>query len=261
VTTNTRTGHKLASPITHLRNDLDHLADDLRWAYNDAWWPTATDPNAPSRRNTTNDDRPRPTSVDHLDAAPYDIGIGDHLSRAALETAITHLATIETRLARAVYEARTRHRQPALNQPGPHSSLPYIEITLIACSWRLTTLDHDTPQLDPRRIAAIRPHLNAARSAADSAVRALGRALNRGDTLGIANAEPKCRICGIRPRAERRTTNGATRASKGGRCDTCAQWHQRNGTERPRNLDRDAVADALDAARRRRTRGEGYGAA
>lgn len=226
----------------------------------DAWWPTGGGLDKPKGASLA---RPVDThDPDHVPGSTYDLGVGDHRSRAAVQESAGRLAVVEARLASAVLDAGVRARQPALVKPTPTSGSDHLVRAVASCRWRTAALAEDGLLVTPAGLRAVRIHLRPAATESARVSRLLGRALGRGSTGGIAHAEPKCRICGIRPRAERSGPNGTTRASEGGRCHTCAQWCQRNrGQERPRSFDEDAVGDALAAAARRRTRGEGWGAA
>lgn len=261
--------HPLEPHLSRVRADLTQLADDIRWVHSDAYWPTRTDPLEPTRPTTRTQavllDRADP---DTIDAPKYALGVGgDDTSRDVLAEATAQLQRLEFHLAAAVFNAGRRRRQPGLQRPEGASPRTTIDATLVGCSWRLDALHADADGLGRPQLAAVRHHLRAARNASDRAIRVCARALSRGETTGVAHRERPCRICGVRPQAERehqvRMPNGSratvTRPSKGGRCDTCATWFTRNGSERPRDLDSDAVDDALAAAGRRASRGEGWG--
>lgn len=263
--------HPLDPHLAQLDGDLRRIADDLRWAHADAWWPATHDPLEPSSRNSTRDterDTNKTDDPDHIPARRYDLGMGgDDTTRRCVTLVAVQLRLVEFRLAAGVWTANLRPQQPGLQKPSGTSSLAELETTITACIWRATAVRDDASQLDPPTRSAVRHHVKIAAHASGRAVRELGTALSRGETGGVAHAEPKCRVCDIRPQAQRehqvRQPNGSratiTRASKGGRCDTCSQYFSRNGNERPRALDQDNVDDALAAAGRRRARGEGWG--
>lgn len=263
MTTNQPARHPLDPQLTRLRRDLATIADDIRWAYTDAWWPTRPDPTAPTGRAPAI--RPPDDNPDNVPGPKHAIGLGDDTTRAALAVTAHDLATIEFRTAAALATIGIT-RQPPVIRPNEHATLHQLERTIAGITTRLDQLREHGANLPPQHRAAPRHQLRRADTAADRAVRRLHTALNRGATEGIAHAEPLCRICNIRPQAMRehqiRTPNGSrttTRPSKGGRCDTCSQYFVRNGNERPRELD--TIDDALAAAARRRARGEGWGAA
>jgi hypothetical protein len=263
--------HPLDPHLTQLAADLRRIADDLRWAHADAWWPATHDPLEPSSRSGSRDTDPvdeRAADPDHVTASRYDLGMGgDDITRRCVEQVAQQLRLIEFRLAAAIWTANTRAQQPALHKPAGTSPLDELETTITACIWRATAIRDDVAQLGHATRSAVRHHVKLAARSSGRAVRELDTAMSRGETGGVAHAEPKCRICEIRPQAQRehqvRQANGSratvTRASKGGRCDTCSQYFSRNGNERPRALDQDNVDDALAAAGRRRARGEGWG--
>ncbi|MCU1488277.1 MAG: hypothetical protein JWN67_5023 [Actinomycetia bacterium] len=265
MTTNPRPDHPLDPHLAALRRDLTTITTDLRWAHTDAWWPTTLDRDAP--RATTVVSPIRDTNPDQIPGPKYALGVGDDRTRTALTTVIEHLRSIEIRTAAAVHLTGRHPQQPAVVQPDTHASLEHLDLTIRHISCRLDTLTIDGPHLAHAELAAVRHQLRHAAGRADTAARVLTKALNRGDTRGLAHAEPKCRICGIREQATRehqvKDANGdrrtVKRASRGGRCHTCSNWFLRNGTERPRTLD--GIDDALAAARRRATRHEGWGAA
>lgn len=258
------TAHPLDPHLTALRTDLSSIAVDLRWAYADAWWPTRIDPTAP-RQHPLPEVRAA-VDPDHVPGRKYDLGVGDDTTRATLAIVTDHLRSIELRTAAALHLTGRHPEQPALHRPSPYSSLEQLDGTIRNIRWRLTAIDDDTAHLTKLERSAIRHQLRHSAGRADQAVRHLAKALGRGDTGGVAHAEPKCRICGIRPQAQRdhqvRQPNGSRRtvkrASQGGRCDTCATYFRRNGNERSRDLDKATVEDALAAARRRRARGEDH---
>lgn len=256
--------HPLDPHLSAIREDLVTVADELRWAYSDAWWPTTSDPTAPSRTGADGVVEVS-TDPDVVRGPKYALGLGDDTTRAALGEVIGELAHLEVRVAVAVFEAGRRRRQPSLVRPDHLAQLVELDLVVAGIGWRLDALGEDGPGLGRPALKVVRTHLAEGRGHADRCVRRLSKALGRGKAAGVAHAEPRCRICGIRPQAQRegqvRLPNGdrgaGMRPSKGGRCDTCAQWFARNGQERPVGLD--TVDDALAAAARRRGRGEGWG--
>ena len=217
-----------------IRRDLALLDDALRWAWNDGHWQTNATPRPPKAP------RAAPSIIDDPDRVPgprHDIGIGSHRRRAAYHAAVTHLDAAEKRL--TVAAALEGHPMPRQLAKGHDLDQALAAITY-----------------NRRRIALItsdqRGLVRGAAKELDQAVRLLNDAFaegEAGDPTTHAVAEDPCKICSIRPRADR----------AGGRCNTCATWFHRNGYERPTKLD--AVHDAHTAARRRRQRGEGWGEA
>lgn len=217
-----------------IRRDLALLDDALRWAWNDGHWQTNATPRPPKAP------RAAPSIIDDPDRVPgprHDIGIGSHRRRAAYHAAVTHLDAAEKRL--TVAAALEGHPMPRQLAKG-HD----LDQALAAISYARRRLDAITS--DQRGL------VRGAAKELDQAVRLLNDAFaegEAGDPTTHAVAEKPCRICEVRPRADK----------AGGRCATCASWFHRNGFERPTKLD--AVHDAHAAARRRRQRGEGWGEA
>lgn len=254
--TNRRLATATADAISQCRADLDHLANDLRWAHVNAFVPGNAGP-APRGTSRFTIDGPLDAEGEQIDdpdhvAAPlWDIGVADHAARRAYQQTARPQTRADLQLAMAVWVAGVRRHQPDLIASDEHAPLAARLISIESMRWRLTALEQDLPAV--MRVAERRARWNIgqARSALDRCIRILTPALTRGRVNEEATAEPICRVCGIRPRADR----------KGGRCSTCAQWRARNGYERPTSIDEDELGASLAAAARRRARGEGWGVA
>jgi hypothetical protein len=240
----------LTDHLAAILQDIPIIRDDLQWAH------------AAAHGRPTGAIRPRrlsdtPHDPENIPGPRWDTGDGDYASRRAYQTAMTRLNTAETALHTAVSAVEPRRTQPRLTGLHEHSSLPAALGALECIEARAQWLArHHTPPAER--------HVRTARGEIDKTVRGLWQALGRGETGGHAHAEEPCRICQIRPRAERVLKSGDKGPSKGGRCDTCYQWHVRNpnGKERPTKIDDESVsAEPRRAAARRRARGEGWGAA
>lgn len=253
--TDRRLAEATTEVISHCRADLRHLADDLRWAHVNGFFPGNA---APGPRDTG-----RPVIVDadgeeindsdpDLVAAPmWDIGLADHAARRAYQQTARPQTRAELQLAMAVWVTGLRRRQPPLVKPTEQTNLALRLMSIDSMQWRLTTLERDlatVPLLTERRA---RWNIGQARNALDRCIKIMTPALSRGRANEEATADPQCAICGIRPRADRTA----------GRCHTCWKWKQRNGYERPTTADDDELGASLAAAARRRARGEGWGVA
>lgn len=225
-----------AEMITQARLDLDQVHDRLLWAHTDAHYKA----NATPTRNRSAAPMTDP-DPDHVRAPRFDIGIGNHRARQAWNAAIGQLAQAELRLQVAAYLAAPGW-QPLAVRPDWTATPAKVTLCVTGCRRRLVILSAAGESGQADRL------LEQACRNLDLAWRSLAQ-LDKGATGGEATAEPMCRICTIRPAAER----------KGGRCETCAAWHRRNGYERPRSLDQDAVGEARAAKARRQHRGEGWG--
>lgn len=229
--------------LTAIRNDLTQLPDWLRWAHTDAYTPAAPNPDAPRRG------QPADTGEDHIRAARYDIGIGNHRTRTRYQRAGHELRRIEAGLAVAVALHGCRK--------GPARRLARLEQPRLADL--LASIDDDRCRLDLLDAVAGPPSWCArdAREAVVVAARAAEAAwltlrsaweVGRADPESQAVGEKRCRVCKIRAAKK-----------KGGRCSICADFYARRGHERPRSLD--SVSAAKEAQERRVARGEGWGMA
>lgn len=232
--------------IDTCRGDLTRLADDLRWAHANGHWPTGRWIDA--ERGT---DLSRGEDERLGRAARYDIGLGDHPSRTALERATTLLVHVDIHLAHAVVALGTRSAQPGLVRADQHRTLANALAVVAAARMRVDVIAEDLAFIDDRRtLRRVRAELDAGGTTLYAAVQVLGRALNRGSPTA-AKPTPWCTICRIRP----------CRPGDKKRCETCHSWKQRHrGRERPRKLDRDEN-NPRTAAKQRLERGEGWGAA
>lgn len=233
----------LSELLAKIRDDLPAIADNLRWAHTHGHYAETRDHDAPTARVAPPPDDQRP---DHIRAARHDLGIGDHRTRVAYQQALHHLRRAETALRLAVHLTGQAQPRRALGHEHPtlHDALTAIHRARTRCQ----LLEHTDTHI---RRADIRRAVRAAAHEVDQAWWKLTGAFQ----IGAANpdthatGEPMCRICEIRPRAEK----------TGGRCNTCATWRARNKTERPKKLD--GVREAHDAKHRRAARGEGWGTA
>lgn len=238
--------------LKRLAADLTALTELFGWAHTDGYWPTGPTSNPGRRHGDTDDDRPAgsrpgmPGGADYIPGARGDFGVGSNSSRQAYQAAIRPLRRAELYLvvaaAGAVHRVYPRHLKD-----GPHEHRDVLA-GLTTCRSIVADLTEAEPLQPPVRRA-----IRMAAADADRAWRVLNAAFERGaaDPDTQATGEPACRICGIRPQADR----------KGGRCSTCHQWKVRNGHERPRKLDQADVKEARKAKARRRARGEDFGAA
>lgn len=230
-----------AELVTAARKDLDQVLDAILWAHTDGHYRTNA---TPEKTPSTGTSRPAPDTddPDQVPGARYDLGIGNHRARRAWQTAIELLAQAELRLQIAAYRAAPGAGQPLAVRPRWDSTPAELAATIRGAHRRLDVIAGGAPS------TIADDQLGAAATALDEAWRKL-KSLDGGSTEGHATAEKPCRICAIRPQAEK----------KGERCHTCAQWFHRNGYERPTKLDEDAVGQARQAQARRRARGEGWG--
>lgn len=230
-------------PIYHRR--LDQVEDWARWAHTDGYTPQGRRTTGTRPAPLPDPARPEPTA-DQAHGATYDTGLGDHTSREAFRGTWPHLRAADGFLAVACYLAG-HHHQPSV-APRTLDRLELVDVTVrcAAIRSRLTLLEVDAGH-DIRTATALRQSHHALGLAWDL----LSAALHRGpaDPSTQAVGEKRCIICGIRPRA----------ATKGKRCEVCARWFTRNGTERPPSLDRADLSTPAAAQARRRSRGEGWG--
>jgi hypothetical protein len=218
-----------------IRSDLAGVEDMARWAYTDGWTPKGSNP-----ETATSHTAPAPASGDDQVAGPkFDVGLGDQRARAAYSAAALELGVAHARLILAALDDG-HTRQPAV-QPWRQGDRPEL-------GELLTAIEAMRVLLTLVETKAAKHNLGRARRHVDRAWRSLAGYLNRGAADPATQATDElCTICKIRPRV----------AKKGKRCETCAQWKNRNGYERPTKLD--STRDALDAQVRRLSRGEGHG--
>lgn len=242
--------------LARARQDLADIDDNLRWAFFDGYQPSNADPariagtntqdvfgrdtesNIESRNSTPD---VAPDDPDTVRAPRHDVGVGDHRSRTTYRKTTGRLHQAEHELAHAL--AITRVAQPELIEPNETTTLPDVLRCVRYLRIRLDLATNTSLEGQARRQA------RKAASHIASAWHHLNRNFERGEitpTDAFATRD-LCRICKIRPRADK----------KGGRCNTCYQWFHRNNFERPTKLD--SVGDARDAQSRRRARGEGWG--
>jgi hypothetical protein len=230
-----------AELVAQIGGDLDTLRDALLWAHTDGWWPEAPNPERTSKRPATANVAPDPVDPDQLPGPRYDLGVANHLRRDALRRTTSDLARIEQRLVIAAYLTGA-DRQPVAVAPTAASTPHELDLCVRSCRRCLDLIARGAPSKRADQL------VKQAATAADRAWRTMSKAFDRGPTDGNATAEPMCRTCGIRPRADRRTE-----------CKTCATWRQRNGAQRPKKLDDEHRRQVLAAKARRARRGEGWG--
>jgi hypothetical protein len=221
--------------------DLDTLADALRWAHTDGYWPEAPNPERSTRRPTTAHTDGLTANPDHVPGPRHDTGIGNHRRRTALRRAIVDIAKVEQNLVVAAYLAGA-DRQPVAVAPTAASTPHELTTCVTHARRRLDLIRRGGPSKRADQL------LDRAARAADRAWRIMAKAFAEGAAGDQAVAEPMCKTCGIRPRADRRTE-----------CKTCATWRQRNGAQRPKKLDDEHRRQVLAAKARRVRRGEGWG--
>ena len=206
--------------LERLLTDLREVAELVKWAETEAFVPGRIDPMTPTGRGNP---LPGPDG-DVVPGPRWDTGVGSHGCRTALEKAAINMRTVAKRFALSVRVTA----EPVQLVKTVEGYVRFVE----------TFGRYRTPR-----------ELADAADAAFSARRTLEAALNPPSPVVEAVGEPVCRICEIRPKAEK----------AGGRCKTCQVWKNRNGAERPRSLDDAVVKDALEAQARRLGRGEGHG--
>lgn len=229
----------VSDDLAGITSDLASVREMLGWASTMAWWPHGRALDAPAGRALP--PRDPDSDPDQVPGPRWATGIGDHKAQAAIQASLVHLRTVESRLYVVAAAMATRRQIPArlpMRRPQPGPLMAEIQ-------WLCATLA--TPGLafsdGDRRLVA------SARRAMDRAWRALDSVISRGeggpDTHATAKKD-RCRICGIRPKADKKA-----------RCSTCAKWKVRNGYERPTKLD--SIGDAQAAQQRRQARGDSYG--
>jgi hypothetical protein len=241
--------------------DLEAIADLTRWAHTDGYTPTGApldrvigtettttavrhiDVDPDGEALTHSDDElvdDSPPDPDHVAAPRWDLGLGSHRSRAAYEASVPALRRADRFI--LVATLTTGLETPPAQRMGSGHELAVVTGAIEVMCRRLGALAPHEP--------SVRRPLGRARFEVDRGWRILDAAIHYGpadpDDQAVGDL---CRVCRIRPQADR----------SGGRCHTCKRWRTRNGTERPRTLDQDAVDDAVEAQRRRRARGEGWG--
>lgn len=251
-----------------VRSDVCRIRDEQRWCFFDGFQPKGANPDRVAGVHTQ-DVFGRDIEAIQSEPVRRDIGVGDARSRRAFLESAWLITFLDLQLV-ATLTKLGHTNQPPFLVVSTTSSLQDRDDVLVMASTRVELIaevwesaprrwqskarkplgaPHKGPALlTPRKDPS--ESVPSARAAADEAVRILSRALSRGDTGGIATAEPYCWVCKIRPAS----------AKKGGRCSTCDSWKCRNGAERPAKLDEEEMAAPLAAAARRRARDEGWGA-
>lgn len=236
------------------RADLARVADELKWALEPGLSRAGRGLTAPRGAALPREEDSDP---DHVEGPKFALDIGDPTLRSAFIDGVNRMAVAELRLALTVTYLDTSASQPPLVRPHHMSSFAVVDICRRAMERRLTIIERDldlAADLNQRRAAR---HLHgpvpsgepvSARKALDLAVRRFNTVFSKGrDLEGVA--VPRCRVCGIRPKADK----------TGGRCNTCHTWFQRNEFERPVTLDSRVVEEATRAKTRRQARGEDWG--
>lgn len=227
--------------VASCRAQLVQVEDWVRWLHSDGFQPAG-------RRG---DSGPRPLRDDHnqdrdfVPGATFDTGLGDHRAREAFRAAWKPLRDADRMMAIALHIAGVTH-QPTLPPRVEQLTLDVVVTTIAHLRARIRLLETAPPSTDIR----VGTYARRSHTLIGEAWDILSAALHRGaadpDDQAVGEL---CRICNVRPRNDR----------KGGRCNTCDKWKTRNGTERPKDLDRDSTGEAVAAQRRRRRRGEGHG--
>lgn len=232
-----------------VRNDLDRLDNDLRWAFTDGHWPerkgdrrNANRPPVELGPDATEQERQRASDT-AWSRRTHDTGIANDDRRAAYHQAITHLAAAEETAARALVHAGIL--QPAIVRPAGTDAISRIGIAIRRLKIRLVRLDTAT-QLDTMvAIADIAHHV-------DQAVRILDKAFTRGPADGIA-IDPECR--NAKRGCPGRATGGRSRCW---RCET--YWkNDPQHQEIPTAMLKERLDEPKAAQTRRIERGEGWG--
>lgn len=194
-----------AELIERLTDDLHQTDHLIRWAHTNGHWPSNATP-ATRRRPTPNTSDP-----DRIPGARYDLGIGDHRSRAAVHTTIGLLANAEPYIILAAYAYGT-DRTPRQLRPPTYTYDQALR-SIAANLARLASIDPDPPT----QRAQLRTALRRAARPIDQAVRTLDAALAHGDTGGVATNVARCRN---HPRG----CPNDRQAKTGGRCYPCARY-------------------------------------
>lgn len=237
-----------AEHLAAITNDLTDLIDLARWAHADGWTPGAPDPHRATRqpRRPINqaypNDRPPPEHPDEIRAPRHDIGMGSHRRRQAIRHAATQIVAADVHLAIAAHQTGATAQPTTRRLRDTAGPLERIETTVARSRHRIALIDPDAR-------GHAKAHVRDARRLIDQAHRRLTSSFAQGPAGTDTTTEPLCRICNIRPPADR----------AGGRCSTCYAWKARNGHERPTSLDSDDITQAHQAQRRRQRRGESWG--
>lgn len=210
--------------------DVAYIAEAVRWAWTEAW-----DPNIGARergayhRPQTDEEKAQAERDDCYVPGPrYDPGIGNHQAQDALRTAAVALTVCDTYLDNACLTALPieQRRQLPVLACVDNGTLAELDNAINTIRWRLNYLTDRATRLDK---AAAKQVLRLVRRADRQLRRARGpleAIMRRASKDSSIAAAELCNNCNKRPRLRDRK-----------RCSTCHTYKQRNGAERPGELD------------------------
>lgn len=232
---------------------------DLRWAYANGYLARTPNPDAPTRVPPLPKEGEPAEGGDYVKAPTHDIGIGEHESRQAYATAITHIRTAD--LNRWAIEDRIQRGPGRRATIDPNRLGTALEALRLA-DLTLASLRDIWGRLSPKMRESVEPAVRRLCDALFAARDVLHAALSKGPADGNGKAlENRCRICGRREAAPKEEKIGQIcRDCKN--ADYAAKRSAKSKTKGRRKRDDGAVQrkgafrQALDAQDRRRARGE-----